>query len=186
MENIENLIQKRQENFKKLEITKKEIKEAVEIIQKAIFNGNKVIFCGNGGSASDSNHLACEFISRFQRERKSIPAISLTANNSIITAISNDYSFEDVFKRQIEALGQENDVLVAISTSGKSKNVIEAVKKAKEKGLKIVILTGQNKVNFKSDVEINVPSLITCEIQEMHIAIGHIICQLVENSLFSK
>ena len=112
-----------------------------------------------------------------------MPAISLCANNSIITAIGNDYSFEDVFSRQIEGLGKENDILIAISTSGKSKNVIAALEQARKQGLKTIFLTGENKMNLDVDFEINVPSNVTCEIQEMHIALAHIICEMVENSL---
>ena len=109
-----------------------------------------------------------------------MPAISLAANNSILTAIANDYSFEDVFSRQIEGLGKENDVLIAISTSGKSKNVLKAIEQAKKQGLKTIFLTGENKSEFEVDVEINTPSTRTCEIQEMHIVLGHLICEKVE------
>ena len=112
-----------------------------------------------------------------------MPAISLCANNSIITAIGNDYSFEDVFSRQIEGLGKENDILIAISTSGKSKNVLKAIKQAKKQGLKTIFLTGEEKTNVEVDIEINTPSKITCEIQEMHIALAHIICEMVEEEL---
>ena len=176
-------IQKRIENFEKLKTENKKIDIASKIIFDALTMGNKILFCGNGGSASDSNHLACEFVSKFQKQRESLAAISLTANNSILTAIGNDYSFDDVFSRQIEGLGKKDDVLVAISTSGISKNVVKAVEMAHKKGLRIVFLTGKNKINLISDVEINAPSEVTCEIQEMHIAIGHIICEYVENNL---
>lgn len=177
------MFKKRIENFKKLNELQDIILSACKIIQTAILEGNKILFCGNGGSASDSNHLACEFISKFQKERKSLPAISLCANNSIITAISNDYSFEDIFLRQIEGIGTKNDVLVAISTSGKSKNILKAIEQAKKQGLKVIFLTGENKTNSNVDLEINVPSDITCEIQEMHIALGHKICEIIEENL---
>ena len=112
------------ENFKKLNEMQDVILKASDIINNAFKSGNKLLLCGNGGSAADCNHIAAEFISRFQKERISLPAISLSANNSIITAIANDYSFDDVFSRQIEGLGKKNDVLIAISTSGKSKNIL--------------------------------------------------------------
>lgn len=177
------MFEKRIENFKKLNEMQDVVLSACKIIQTAILSGNKILFCGNGGSASDSNHLACEFISKFQKERKSYPAISLCANNSIITAISNDYSFEDIFSRQIEGIGSKNDILIAISTSAKSKNVIKAIKQAKKQGLKVILLTGENKTNLETDLEINAPSNVTCEIQEMHIALGHKICEIVEENL---
>lgn len=177
---MEELILKRVENFKSLIDVEKEIELATKLIASSLKNEGKILFCGNGGSASDSNHLAAEFISKFKKERKSLPAISLSANNSIITAIANDYSFDDVFKRQLEGLGKRDDVLYAITTSGKSKNVIEAIKKAKQLGIKTILLTGKNKTDLKCDVEINAPSDVTAEIQEMHIAIGHIICESLE------
>ena len=176
-------IQKRIENLEKLKGEIQKIDIASKIIFDALNMGNKILFCGNGGSASDSNHLACEFISKFQKNRESLPAISLASNNSILTAIANDYSFDDVFARQVEGLGNKDDVLIAISTSGVSKNVVKAIEIAHKKGLRIIFLTGKNKINLISDVEINAPSEKTCEIQEMHIAIGHLICEYVENNL---
>ncbi len=175
-------IEKRIENFKLLKNEIENMNKAVSILVEAFRNENKVLFCGNGGSASDCNHLACEFISKFKKERKSLPAISLCANNSIITAIANDYTFDDIFKRQIEGLGKKNDVLFAISTSGKSKNIIEAIKQAKKQGMKIIFLTGKNKTNLNTDCEINAPSDKTEQTQELHIAIGHIICEKTENN----
>lgn len=177
---MDKKFEKRIENFKLLKNCKKDIEKAADLIKKALKNNNKIFLCGNGGSASDCNHLACEFISKFQKERKSLPAISLCSNNSIITAISNDYSFENIFTRQLEGLANENDILIAISTSAKSKNVLNAIKYAKENNLKVIFLTGKNKTDFNIDVEINAPSDITCEIQELHIAIGHIICEITE------
>lgn len=120
------------ENFKKLNELQNIILKAANLIQDAFLKGNKILLCGNGGSASDCNHIAAEFVSRFQKERISLPAISLSANNSIITAIANDYSFDDVFSRQIEGLGKKDDILIAISTSGKSKNIIKAIEQAKK------------------------------------------------------
>lgn len=170
------------ENFKKLNEMQDIILKACEIIQKALLNGNKILLCGNGGSASDCNHIAAEFVSRFQKERISLPAISLSANNSIITAIANDYSFDDVFSRQIEGLGKKDDILITISTSGKSKNIIKAIEQAKKQGLKVIFLTGENKTNLDVELEINAPSYITAQIQEMHIAIYHKICEIIEEN----
>lgn len=174
------LIEKRIENFKALSNQEKNILIVVKLIISAFKNENKIMFCGNGGSAADSNHLAAEFISKFKKRRVSLPAVSLSANSSILTAIGNDYNFEDVFKRQVEGLGQKGDVLIGISTSGKSKNVLKAFEEAKRQGVKTVFLTGKKQTKSDVDVEINVPSNITAEIQEMHIAVGHIICELVE------
>ena len=174
------MFNKRIENFKKLNELSSNVELMAKLIKETFENKNKILLCGNGGSASDCNHIAAEFISRFQKERKSLPAISLCANNSIITAIANDYSFDEVFSRQIEGLGNKNDILIAISTSGKSKNVIKALEVAKKQSLKTILLTGQNKTNLNVDLEINAPSNITCEIQEMHIALAHVVCEIVE------
>ena len=180
---MEKLLEKRASNFLLLKNQKENIEKFANMIKEAFLNNNKILFCGNGGSASDSNHLACEFVSKFQKERKALNAISLCTNNSIITAISNDYSFDDVFSRQIEATGKKGDILIAISTSGKSKNILKAINQAKKQGLKTIFLTGEIKTNNDVELEINVPSIITCEIQEMHIALGHIVCEMVENSM---
>lgn len=177
---IQEMFGRRIENFKKLNELSSDIEKMAQMIKSAFDNKNKVLLCGNGGSASDCNHIATEFISRFQKERKSLPALSLCANNSTITAIANDYDFSDVFSRQIEGLGNKDDILVAISTSGKSKNVIKALEAAKIQGLKTILLTGQNKTNLEIDLEINAPSDVTCEIQEMHIALAHVVCEIVE------
>ena len=178
--NIQTLFNKRIENFKKLNELSPKIESVAQIIKTALENRNKILLCGNGGSASDCNHIAAEFIARFQKERVSLSAISLSANNSIITAIANDYDFKNIFSRQIEGLGEKGDILIAISTSGKSKNIIKALKQANKQGLKTILLTGENKTNSNVDIEINTPSNITCEIQEMHIAIGHVICEIIE------
>lgn len=182
LKKINEKIKKREQNFNSLKNNEKEILEAIELIKNAFLNNKKILFCGNGGSASDCNHIATEFISRFQKERLSLPAISLCSNNSTITAIANDYSFENIFSRQIESLGNNDDILIAISTSGKSKNILKAIKQAKKQNLKTIFLTGENKSNLDVDIEINAPSNITCEIQEMHIAIAHIICEFVEEN----
>lgn len=166
--------------------------EGVEIIELAAKHlirtlemGGKILFCGNGGSAADAQHLTAELVCRLTRERKAIPAIALTTDTSIMTAISNDYDFSAIFVRQIEALGKKDDALVAISTSGNSPNVIKAVEFARSLGLLTIVLTGENggKLAGLSDIVIRVPSKSTQRIQESHITIGHIICDLIEQSI---
>ena len=148
--------------------------------------GNKVLWCGNGGSAADAQHLATELMGgMINHERKPIPSIALTTDTSFITAWSNDTDFESVFSRQIQGIGKKDDVLIGISTSGKSENVIAAIKQAKYKGLKTILLTGNSggKIPHLSDVTIFVPSSDTQRIQEGHIMIGQILCSLVEDAL---
>lgn len=158
--------------------------KTAEIVTEAIGNGKKLILCGNGGSAADAQHIAGEFVGRFLKERKPMPAIALNTNVSILTAIGNDYGFDEVFARQVDAFGLEGDVLLGISTSGKSANIIRAIKKARSKGMKVVGLTGEDGGQMKDicDVCIRVSSNITPRIQEMHIIIGHIISELVEGA----
>ena len=154
---------------------------AVEV-KKALAKGNKVMFCGNGGSAADSQHLAAEFVGRFQKERKGLPALALTVDTSILTAVGNDYGYDKVFVRQVEALARPGDVLVGISTSGNSGNVVAAVELAKELGVYCVGMTaaGGGKLKALCDECIAVPSQVTARAQEMHILIGHILCELVD------
>ncbi len=163
-----------------------EIKSAVELAIETLRNGGKIAFIGNGGSAADSQHLAAEFVGRFARNRSPLPALALTTDTSILTAVGNDFGFEDVFSRQVEALLEEGDLLIAISTSGNSPNVIKAVLKAKEMGVKIVGLTGKSGGKLKDicDVSIVVPSNSTPRIQEVHILIGHVMCEEVERALY--
>lgn len=155
---------------------------------KALENGNKVIFCGNGGSAADSQHLAAELMGRYKIDRTPMPAISLTTDTSALTAIGNDYGYEHVFSRPLKGIGQKGDVLVGISTSGNSKNIINAFSVAKQKGITTIAFTGNNGGTMKkiADIALNVPSDTTNNIQEMHIACGHIICGIVENYFFGK
>jgi|TARA_B100001540_G_scaffold307689_1_gene321307 D-sedoheptulose 7-phosphate isomerase len=162
-----------------------EIEKSVIMITKSIKNGNKLVIFGNGGSAADAQHMAAEFVGRFMKERKSFPAIALSTDSSIITAIGNDYGFEKIFSRQIESLVKKGDVVIAISTSGKSQNVLQGIKTSKKHGAKIVSLTGKNSIKMKSisDVLLNVSSLKTSRIQEAHRTIIHIICELVEKKL---
>lgn len=159
------------------------ILEAAELIVSCLRAGGKVLFFGNGGSAADAQHLAAEFVGRFVHERPGLPAIALTTDSSILTAIGNDYGFDRVFARQVEALATADDVVVAISTSGNSPNVIEGVKAAKERNLKAVVLSGKNggALAQMADVTITVPSTNTARIQECHITIGHIFCELVDH-----
>lgn len=158
------------------------IDEISQEVVKTLKRGGKILFCGNGGSAADSQHLAAEFVGRFKKERKAISAVSLTTNTSILTAISNDYSFKDVFSRQVQALGKKGDLLIGISTSGNAENVILAVRMAKKIGIKTVGLTGKDggKLAKISDISFVVPSNDTARIQEAHILIGHILAEIAE------
>lgn len=151
-------------------------------VRTALEKGRKILICGNGGSAADSQHMAAEFVGRFVKERQSLPALALTVDTSLLTAVGNDYGFDCVFSRQVEGLGQEGDVLIAISTSGNSANVVKAVKTAKEKGIYVIALTGENGglLAKESDLCLAVPSQVTARIQEMHIMIIHMICEVAE------
>lgn len=148
--------------------------------------GNKLLLCGNGGSAADSQHIAAEFVNRFRKDRNPLPAIALTTDTSILTSISNDYDYKHSFSKQILAIGQKGDMLIAISTSGKANNVIEAVNAARQKGLSTIGLTGNGggKLKDLADICIKVPSHDTPRIQEAHILIGHLICDIVEKKVF--
>lgn len=151
----------------------------------ALENGNKILLFGNGGSAADAQHIACEWIGRFQREQPPLPAIALTTDSSALTAIGNDYGFDQVFTRQLKALGREGDVAIAISTSGNSSNVLDAVRAANEAGLVSVGLTGGDGGRLVSEAQysLNVPHASVPRVQEIHIMIGHILCSLVEEHL---
>lgn len=162
--------------------------EIVQLLLLAVHAGNKVILFGNGGSAADSQHIAAELVSRFRRDREALPAIALTTDTSILTSVGNDYSFEEVFARQIAALGRPGDVAFALSTSGNSPNVLKAVSKAKEKGLATVGFTGQHGGRLKDAVDIcfRVPSQNTARIQEAHITAAHVICEIIEREFSSQ
>lgn len=164
----------------------KKIEKITDAIAKALQKGNKVVLFGNGGSAADAQHIACELAGRFKKKRRGLPAIALTTNTSALTAIANDYSYDEVFSRQVEGIVGKGDIAVGISTSGNSVNVIKGVKAAREKGALTVGLTGATggKLGKIVDICIKVPSNDTPRIQEAHITIGHIICQLVEEALF--
>jgi D-sedoheptulose 7-phosphate isomerase len=163
------------------------IETVVEVIVTAFKNGNRVYFCGNGGSAADAQHLAAEFSGRFYKERKALPAEALHCNTSYLTAVGNDYGFDLVYSRIIEGIGEKGDILIGLSTSGNSANIVKAFEAAKEKGMISVALTGISGGQLKSvsDYLINIPSADTPRIQESHIMVGHIICQLVEEKIFT-
>jgi D-sedoheptulose 7-phosphate isomerase len=188
---MENIIQKR---FKEsAEVKNRFLKEnlsrlldVVKLISHCFEAGNKLFFFGNGGSAADAQHLAAEFVNRYIMDRPPLPAIALTTDTSILTSVSNDFSFSEVFAKQLKALGKEGDVAVGISTSGTSPNIIKALEVAKEMGMKTIALTGNDGGSLVkiADVSLVVPSSSTPRIQEVHILIGHILCELVEHYLF--
>ena len=176
------------ENFIKLKGQSSLINDAAELITNALRNKNKVIFCGNGGSAADSQHLSAELMGRYLIDRDPLPAVAITVDTSALTAIGNDYGYEEVFARQLKGIGNDGDVLFALSTSGKSKNIINAIEQAKKMNIKIISLTGKNDSDMSklSDITIKAPHDKTNHIQEMHIAIGHVICGIVEETIFNK
>lgn len=162
-----------------------EVLRAGKLASGALQDGGKVLFCGNGGSAADSQHLASELTGRFIKDRRPLAALSLTTDSSALTCIANDYAYDEVFARQVTALGKAGDVLVAISTSGHSRNVIRAVEEARTLGMQVIGLLGRDGGALKplSDVAIVVPSQVTARTQEAHILIGHTLCGLIEESL---
>jgi len=166
----------------------KAIEDAAEICIKAIKRGNKIMLAGNGGSAADAQHFAGELVCRFRFDRLPLPAIALTTDTSVLTSVSNDYSFEVSFSRQVNALGKESDILILISTSGNSPNILKAADEARNKKITVIGLTGETggKLKYSCDIAIRVPSDDTPRIQECHILIIHILCGLIENGLFAK
>ena len=167
-----------------LEVLEKIVKEFI----KAFKSGRKILLCGNGGSAADAQHIAAEFVGRFKLERQSLPAIALTTDTSILTAVANDYSYEKIFSRQVEGLGNKGDVLIAISTSGNSKNVLEAVRKAKAQGLVTIGFSGESggALKTESDICFQAQTSKTPHIQEVHITALHAISEVVENVFFGS
>ncbi len=162
---------------------------AVERMTAAFKAGNKILSCGNGGSAADAQHFSAELVCRFERERPGLPAVALTTDSSALTAISNDYHYDEVFAKQVNALGQSGDVLLAISTSGNSANVVRAIESAHEKGITVVALTGRDGGNIANllqdnDVEIRVPSNSTARVQEVHLLTIHCLCHQIDEVLF--
>jgi D-sedoheptulose 7-phosphate isomerase len=172
-------------NFIELKLLSQQVADAGALLTKSVKAGGKIMFCGNGGSAADAQHLATELVGRYMKERPPIAAVALTTDTSALTAIANDYSFDTVFERQVRALGRAGDVLVALSTSGKSPNVIKAAEAAKALGISLIALTGSkaNPLVEKADVAIMVPATTSNRIQEMHIAVGHILCGIVEDAV---
>lgn len=177
------------ENHKKaldfLEANFSKIEEIASLCVTALNNNGKIIFMGNGGSAADAQHLAAELVGRFKKNRKALAAIALSANTSILTAVSNDFDFNEVFARQIEALARPCDLVIGISTSGNSENIIKAIKQAQELGIKTVGFLGKDggKLNNMVEFSLLIPSFDTPRIQEMHIFAGHIICEIIESEL---
>ncbi len=154
-------------------------------------NGGKILSCGNGGSAGDAQHFAAELVGRFERERAELAAIALTTDSSILTAVGNDYSFDEIFSKQVRALGKSGDILFAISTSGNSKNVIAAIEAAHRKGMHVVGMTGRNGGKIASlmhagDVPLNVDSQVTTRIQEVHLLMLHCLCDAIDNLMFGE
>lgn len=163
------------------------VDDCIRIITAAFTRGNKVLFCGNGGSAADAQHLAAEFSGRFYIDRPALPAEALHCNTSYLTAVANDYSYDLIYARLLQGIGNKGDILIGLSTSGNSKNIINAFEVAKEKGMVTIGFTGESGGGMKalSDHLLNVPSKDTPRIQECHMLVGHIICQLVEENLFA-
>lgn len=164
------------------------IEMAINAVIESFKNEGKLLIAGNGGSAADAQHIAAELVNRFFLERKPLPAIALTTDSSILTSIGNDYSFDDVFSKQIEALGKRGDIFLAISTSGNSKNIVKAVFTAANMGIKTIGLTGNNggQLGRVVDLNINVASNVTARVQEVHIAFAHVLCEFVEKEIFRE
>lgn len=172
-----------------LELLATPIETAATRIVESLLNNGKVLTCGNGGSAGDAQHFSSEMLNRFERERPSLPAIALSTDTSTITSIANDYSYNDVFAKQLRALGQEGDILLAYTTSGNSANVVEAIKVAHDRGVKVIAVTGKDGGQLEAllkegDIELRVPSNSTARIQEVHLVITHCLCDLIDTQLF--
>jgi len=167
------------------------IADAIELMFTALSNGNKILACGNGGSAADCQHFAAELVGRFERERLPLPALALTTDTSILTAVGNDYSFDDIYAKQVQAFGQSGDILLALSTSGNSKNVVAAIDAALERDMRVVALTGKGggvigKKLTEADVHICVPHDRTARIQEVHLVTIHCLCDGIDVALFGE
>lgn len=163
------------------------IEEICSLSLKTIQNGNTILLCGNGGSASDSIHISSELVGKFEKNRKAVPSISLSSNISNLTAIANDFGFENIFSRQVEAIGKKGDLLIAISTSGNSQNILNAINSAKLNGLNVVAMTGEDggKINEIDCITLKAPNSNVARIQEMHILVGHIISKYIEENINS-
>jgi DnaA initiator-associating protein len=167
------------------------IEQAGMIMVQALLNGNKILSCGNGGSAGDAQHFSAELLNRYETERPSLPAIALTTDSSTITSIANDYHYDETFSKQVRALGNQGDVLLAISTSGNSRNVIKAIEAAVARDMPIIALTGKDGGDIagllgENDVEIRVPSARTARIQEVHLVVIHCLCDIIDTTLFPQ
>lgn len=165
------------------------IAQASEMMVKCLINNHKILSCGNGGSAADAQHFSAEMLNRFESERPSLPAIALTTNASTLTSIANDYSYHEIFSKQIKGLGQEGDILLAISTSGNSKNILDAIEAAHSRELNVIALTGRDggeltNLLTTNDVEIRVPAESTARIQETHLLVIHCLCDIIDRQLF--
>lgn len=187
---IEEVINSQIDNLKNLKESdySNKLIEISNLITKSIEKGGKILIAGNGGSAADSQHFAAELVGRFMKERRAIPAIALTTDTSVLTCMGNDYGFDDIFQRQVEALGNKNDIFFGISTPGNSKNIIKAVAEAKKKGLTTVGLLGKDGGKLKElcDYNITLPYKETARVQEHHIMTIHLICEFVENSIYEE
>ena len=182
---VKSTLEEHRQVVEKMAALEVEIASAGELCGQALVKGHRIFLCGNGGSAADAQHIAAELIGRFVNDRRALPAIALTTDTSALTAIGNDYGYDEVFSRQVEGLCREGDVLIAISTSGNSGNVLKAVDTAHRAGASVIGLSGKSggALDAKCDVSLVVPSDVTARIQEMHIVIGHLICALVEEHL---
>jgi len=174
---------------KSLDVLVEPIHQAGEAMVKCLLNNGKILSCGNGGSAGDAQHFSAELLNRFEKERPGLPAVALTTDSSTLTAIANDYSYEEIFSKQVTALGQAGDVLLAISTSGNSANVAAAMKAAKERDMILVVLSGNDGGTMAgllggADIEIRVPSDRTARIQEVHLVVIHCLCDFIDTRLF--
>ena len=176
------------DNFLELKKLAPQLQETVMLCLDALKSGHKVMFCGNGGSASQSQHLAAELVGRFKKNRPAMASIALTTDTSILTAVGNDYGFDEIFARQIEGLGKSGDVLIGLSTSGNSPNVIKAFDLAKKMQIKTIAFVSERDGDMvtKADIAFRVPSKVSSHIQEMHLALGHLLCDLIEDSLYHE
>lgn len=185
IQEINRILKDHQETIAATFAIAEEIGKAADMVAESLANSGTIMLCGNGGSAADAQHIAGEFVSRFFMERRALPSLALHTNTTVMTAIGNDYSFDVVYSRQVEAHGKPGDVLIAITTSGTSPNILRAAEKAHEMGIKVIGWTGNKQSPFPAlcDLCLQVPSPVTPRVQEMHILIGHIICELAEKQL---
>ena len=187
IKNIKNKFNKAIISFQNISNCSNDLNKAINLSVKALKNKKKIIFCGNGGSAADSQHLTAELVGKFLKNRKAISAISLTTNTSTITSIGNDLSFDKIFSRQLEAIAKKGDVLFAITTSGQSKNILNAIEYACKNEIVVILLTSTKfKKKLKKIIQIQAPAERVDRIQEMHICIGHLYCEEIENRLFKN